>query len=162
VLAAGLREVGLDEGEAWATVDLVRVLLSLPRPSGLHGPARTLEARLLDHWLARDVVRTAIGVNTWQGVEYLDRDAFGRMLGWAVRLDAVEAGDATATGDRPVARVVAAAGPRPSRQPDLVARMSAAAEAAGYRIDALRTALKPAAGRGSQPRARPRRPTSRS
>ena len=39
-LAAGLHEAGFDEAEAWAIADLVRVLLSLPRPSGLRGPAR--------------------------------------------------------------------------------------------------------------------------
>ena len=100
VLAAGLREVGLDEGEAWATADLVRVLLALPRPSAFRGTARTVDARLLDQWLARDIVRTAIGVNTWQGVEYIDRDAFARMLGWATRLDAIDA-EATTTAGAP-------------------------------------------------------------
>ncbi len=91
-LAAGLREAGLDEADAWAVTDLVRVLLALPRPSGLRGPARTADGRLIDQWLARDLVRTAIGLNTWQGVEYLDRDRFETMLRWAVRLDAIEAG----------------------------------------------------------------------
>ena len=71
--------------------DLVRVLLALPRPSALGGPARTADARLLDPWLARETVRTAIGLNTWQGVEYIDRDAFEDMLRWAVRLDAIDA-----------------------------------------------------------------------
>ncbi len=90
-LAAGLRDIGLDEADAWAVTDLVRVLLALPRPSGLRGPARTADARLIEAWLARDPVRTAIGLNTWQGVEYLDRDRFEAMLRWAVRLDAIDA-----------------------------------------------------------------------
>jgi glycosidase len=136
VFAAGLREVGLDEGEAWATAELVRVLLSLPRPARLRGPARTVDARLLDQWLARDVVRTAIGLNTWQGVEYVDRDAFGRMLDWATRLDAIEA----------------------NLVPDdkLPRRLMAAAEAAGYRVDRLREVLAPprSSTTGATPRAR--------
>jgi hypothetical protein len=158
VLAAGLREAGLDEGEAWATADLVRVLLALPRPSALRGPSRTMEARLLDQWLARDVVRTAIGVNTWQGVEYVDRDAFARMLEWAVRLDEIEANagaDGAAATEPPRGR-------RTTRSPDLVQRLSAAAQAAGYRVDALRTALEPAAGPRSRPRTRTPRPGRRS
>ena len=109
-LAAGLRETGLEEGEAWAVADLVRVLLALPRPSGLRGAARTKDGRLLEQWLARDPVRTAIGLNTWQGVEYIDRDAFAAMLRWAVRLDAIE--DATQ------GRAVSGAG-RPSVRPGL-------------------------------------------
>ena len=109
-LASGLREAGLDEGEAWAVADLVRVLLALPRPSGLRGPARTSDARLLDQWLARDVVRTAIGLNTWQGVEYVDRDAFEAMLRWAARLDAIETRDADHHGRRCGAGPAAGAG----------------------------------------------------
>ena len=60
-LAAGLREAGLDEGEAWTVADQVRVLLALPRPSELRGPARTADARLLDRWLADDAVRRRSG-----------------------------------------------------------------------------------------------------
>jgi glycosidase len=149
VLAAGMREAGLDEGEAWAVADLSRVLLALPRPSALRGSARTADARLLESWLGLAVVRTAMGVNTWQGVEYLDRDAFATMLRWAVRLDTIEA---VATG---------APAPRPARGPDLVARLSTAAEAAGYRVVVLRASLEakgpaPAAARG-RPRKRPGR-----
>jgi hypothetical protein len=154
VLAAGLREAGLDEGGAWATADLVRVLLALPRPSALRRPARTVEARLLDQWLARDVVRTAIGVNTWQGVEYLDRDAFARMLAWAMRLDAIDA-------DAGIPAEPAPAGAREkvgavSGEPDLAGRLTTAAEAAGYRIDRLRDAL------ASPPSPPPRRRAPRS
>ena len=92
-LAAGLCEAGLDEGAAWAVADLVRNLLRLPRPSGLRGPARTRDSRLLDLWLGEEVVRPAIGLNTWQSVEYLDRKAFETLLRWAVRLDAIDVGD---------------------------------------------------------------------
>jgi len=126
-LASGLHDVGFDEGEAWAVADLVRVLLALPRPSTVRGPARIADGRLLERWLARGVVRTAIGLNTWQGVDYVDRDAFTMMLRWAVRLDAIEAERQSA----------------PRSGGDLVARLSAAAEAAGYRVGRLRAALEP-------------------
>ena len=89
-LVAGLHDVGFDEGEAWAITDRVRVLLALPRPSTIGAPARTAPGRLLDAWLASEPVRVAIGLNTWQGVEYLDRDQFGDLLGWAVRLETIE------------------------------------------------------------------------
>ena len=125
-LAAGLRDAGLDEADAWSVTDQVRVLLSLPRPSTIGGPARTADARLLDQWLARDPVRVAIGLNTWQGAEYLDRDRFEAILRWAVRLDAIEA-DGPADG-------------KPSR---LVARLGQAAAAADYRVDTLLALLTP-------------------
>ena len=99
-LAAGYRTAGLDEGEAWAVAGRVRVLLRLPRPSSIRGAKRTADARLLDAWLADDAVRAAIGVNTWEGVEWLDRDRFADMLGWATRLDAIEADTTPDAGPR--------------------------------------------------------------
>ena len=143
-LAAGLRDAGLDEGEAWAVADLVRILLTLPRPSAIRGPARKSDGQLLDLWLARDIVRTAIGLNTWQGVEYLDRDAFETMLRWAVRLDAID-------GARPT--------PTTQARQDLVRRLSTAAEAGGFRVDRLRASLGPpaqAASSKTRPAKRPR------
>ena len=119
-LAGGLRRVGLDEGEAWAASDLVRVLLHLPRPSDIRGPIRQRDAKLIERWLADDTIRTAIGVNTWEGAQYLDRDRFAAMLGWAARLDELRGNK----GD-----------------PAFVARLSAAAEAAGYRVDRLAQSL---------------------
>ena len=121
VLANGFRTAGLPEAEAWAVADLVRVLLALPRPSTVRGRGRAGDLRLVERWLAHGPVRAAMGVNTWEGVEWLDRDRFLALLGWAVRLDAIESG----------------------RKPDaaLVRRLSGAADAAGYRVDTLLAAL---------------------
>jgi glycosidase len=119
-LAQGLRRAGLDEAEAWTAADLVRTLLHLARPSQIKGPARERDRRLLERWLADATIRPAIGLNTWQGVEYIDRDRFARMLGWTVRLERF----AGQTRDR-----------------TLVERMLAAAEAAGYRVDRLLASL---------------------
>ena len=126
VVAVGLRERGLDEAQAWSVADLVRVLLDLPRPGTLRGTAKTLDARLLEAWLARDDLRAAIGVNTWEGTDWLDRDRFAAMLRWSARLDAVEAGKAP-----------------PTRLPPYVKRLTEAAATAGYRVDALRELLAP-------------------
>jgi glycosidase len=124
IVAKGFRTAGLPEAEAWAVADLVRVLLALPRPSSTRGRGRAADLRLVERWLAHGPVRAAMGVNTWEGVEWLDRDRFSALLRWAVRLDAIESG----------------------RKPDraLVLRLSRAAETAGYRVDALLAALNPA------------------
>ena len=121
VIANGFRGAGLPEASAWATADRIRVLLALTRPSAVRGRGRAADARLLDAWLARDVVRTAMGVNTWQGVEWLDRERFAEVVDWAARLDAID------TGSPPDTR--------------LQARLGAAAEAAGYDIARLRAGL---------------------
>jgi glycosidase len=136
-LVAGLHGTGFDEGEAWAIADQVRVLLALPRPSTIGRPLRTADARLLDAWLANDIVRVAIGVNRWEGVDYLDRNRFATTLGWAVRLDAIDAGEA-----------------KPTRaDEETIARLTAAAAAAGDRVDRLRADLSvPAPGKARRPR----------
>jgi hypothetical protein len=130
-LVTGLHATGFGEGEAWTIADKVRVLLALPRPSSLHGPARNADARLVDAWLSLDITRVAMGVNRWEGVEYLDRDRFLDVVRWAVRLDAIDSGNAA----------IPAAGEA------LIARLSAAADAAGYRVERLRAALAPDAPR---------------
>jgi hypothetical protein len=100
----------------------------------MRGPARSADARLVDAWLADETIRVAIGLNTWEGVEYLDRDRFSALLGWASRLDEIVAETAASPTDRkPVG-------------PDLPARLAAAADAAGYRVERLRAALAPKAG----------------
>ena len=140
VVAAGLRERGLDEAEAWSVADLVRVLLDLPRPGTLRGAAKTLDNRLLEAWLARDDLRAAIGVNMWEGTDWLDRDRFAAMLRWAARLDAVEAGKAP-----------------PTRLPPYVKRLTEAAAASGYRVASLRELLAPTpAATKSAPKAAPK------
>ncbi len=140
VVAAGYRSAGLDEAAAWAVADLIRVLLYLPRPSTIRGRGPAADLRLLDQWLSREPVRSAMGVNTWDGVEWLDRERFAQLLRWAFRLDAVA--DGTALDE---ARVE---------------RLERAADDAGYRIDALRASLRDrrAAGpkRGSKRSVRPR------
>ena len=119
VLAVGFRGAGLDEAAAWAAADQVRVLLSLPRPSEIRARgAVAADARLLERWTRTTTPSgRRMGINTWEGVEWLDRDRFEALLGWAVRLDAIDAGGA-------VDRV-------------RVERMAAAAAAAGYRLDRL-------------------------
>jgi hypothetical protein len=124
-LVAGLHDMGFGEGDAWAITDEVRVLLAVTRPSGMRGSARVVAARLLDAWLARETTRIAIGLNTWEGVEYLDRDRLRDLLSWAVRLDVIDAPD-----DRASAASIRAA-----------MRLAEAAEAAGYRVDRLRAEL---------------------
>ena len=147
VVAAGLREAGLDEAAAWSTADLLRVLLDLPRPGRLGSPAATADARLLEAWLGRDDLRAAIGVNTWEGTEWLDGERFRRMLEWAAQLDAIElaavAAEETTGADRaarPVARFATQSASKAFGE-----RLAAAAESAGYRVDWLREALAPPA-----------------
>src|SRR6185503_4383063 len=73
-MESGLRAAGLEEAEARSAAVTVGALLALPRPSQIRGRGRARDLRLLDQWLAREPVRAALGVNTWQDTEWIDRD----------------------------------------------------------------------------------------
>ncbi len=128
VVADGLRGRGLDEGQAWWAAERVRMLLDLPLPSGLGGPAATLPARLVDAWLAHPAVRAFLRVNTWEGVEYVHGDSWQELLAWMGRLERI----LTPRKDR---------AKRPVELSVLERRLSDAAEASGYRVDRLREAV---------------------
>jgi hypothetical protein len=99
---------------------------------------------LLKAWLASESVRVAIGLNTWEGVEYVDRDRFLDLVSWAVRLDTIESELDALPGS--LATTAARA------KPDLIARLGAKAAAAGYRVDRL---LAPRSPRPPTTRAAP-------
>jgi hypothetical protein len=117
VVAAGLRSAELDEATAWATADRIATLLALPRASRVGPRGRARDRALIEAWLGDDRVRTAMGVHTWEGVEWLDGDRLVALARWAVRLDAADGLPA----DRGM--------------PDRLATLAAAA---GYRVDSLR------------------------
>ena len=75
-----------------------------------------------------------MGINTWEGVEWLDGDRFADLLAWAVRLDAIETGEPPDTV--------------------LAGRLTAAAGAAGYDLARLRASLGPATTTGRTRRSR--------
>jgi hypothetical protein len=120
VLAAALRERGLDEAAAWSAVERIRLLLTLPRPSNAGGRSAAGRAlRLAAAWLDTPETRAFLRVNRWEDAEWFDRDAWDELLGWASDLDALDG--------RPRSGVEA--------------ELRTAAEATGYRVDRLGDAL---------------------
>ncbi len=135
VVADALRGQELDEAGAWWAAERVRTLLDLPLPSTVGGRGPDAATRLIDAWLAHPAVRPFIRVNSYQGTEWFHRESFDELLDWMDRLERI-AGPAFARA-------------RPSDRPSAVARrLAEAAEASGYRVDALRTALAASPGAG--------------
>jgi glycosidase len=106
-LGAGLRRTGLSDDD----VRRARIAVELAHPLDVRNPARLAGA-----WLADPEVRSFLGVNEWDGAEWLNKDAFADLLGLAAGLD-------RARGAR-----------RPS---PVIGRLRRAAEAAGYRVDSF-------------------------
>jgi hypothetical protein len=91
------------------------------------------DERLLAAWLADPAIRTALGVNTWEGVEWIDGDRLIDLARWAVRLDAADGR------------------PADERLPD---RLAARAAAADYRLDRLQNPVVKPPTRSRPPRSR--------
>ncbi len=135
VLAGGFRRAGLERGRGLGGRG--------PRPGPARPPASGRRSgaagvagdrRLVARWNGIDRIRAAMGVNSWEDVTWLDGDRFLDLVRWAATLDAVESGAA----------------------PDatFVHRLTAAAEAAGYRLDRLMRA-SPRPRRTPAPRPKP-------
>jgi hypothetical protein len=79
-LARALRETGLEESVAWRVVAVVRAMLATPvgalaDAADAIGPDG-LQAAFVDH----PAVRAAVGFNSWEGQDYVDRDAFEELV----------------------------------------------------------------------------------
>ncbi|HEU4672293.1 MAG TPA: alpha-amylase family glycosyl hydrolase [Candidatus Limnocylindrales bacterium] len=146
-ITVGLRETGLDEGDAWGATTRLRLLLDLPRPSTVGGRSRPEVARrLVGAWLDRSDVRSALGVNVHEGVEWYGRERWRELLDWALLLDLVDPTVADATRSEAVAIALAELGER-----------------SGWRLDRLRdlVAARKSSARSAAPSARaPRRPAT--
>jgi glycosidase len=126
-LAKPLRAAGFDD----AAISRIRIGLGLTRPSQVREPARLAAA-----WLADPDVRTFLGVNKWEGVEWFAKEALEALLALASALD-------RADGAR--------------RTPPAIGALRQAAEAAGYRVDRFLASLQQ-----QRPAAPSRRSRSRS
>ena len=143
VLATSLRDRGLDEAQAWAASERIRMLMTLARPSNVTGRSAADRARAVtDAWLLDGASQRVLGVNTYEGVRWFAREGWRELIDWALLLDLVAAPE-----DAKTSAAVAA-------------KQLAAGDASGYRVDDLLTALGgtptgarggAASGRGAKP-----------
>ncbi|HVL54215.1 MAG TPA: alpha-amylase family glycosyl hydrolase, partial [Vitreimonas sp.] len=129
VVAAGLRSDDVDEAGAWAAVARVHMLLAFARPSNVKGRSAAERARRAAlAWLDDPDTRAFLRVNRWQDEEWLDGDAWRELVACASLLDGI---DAAATSRR-----ASTTGRLPFDH------LAGVAEAAGYRVAAVRDSLR--------------------
>jgi hypothetical protein len=130
VFADAYRWRGLDEGSAWWTVETVRHLLARPGQAALAAPPAERPGRLVRAWFADEDLARWLGVNRYEGIAYLNREAFEAALRWLVVLVAV--GGPEAVGE-PAASPADLLGVAHA----LAVRLAADAAAAGYEVGRL-------------------------
>ena len=122
IVAEGLRARGLDEAEAWWAAERVRLLLDLPLPSSIPGAPERVPFRLIASWLEHPAAAPFLRVNQWDGVTWFHGESLDELLAWAARLERVSSPEAPAS--------------------PALAAIAAASAASGFRVDALRDALR--------------------
>jgi hypothetical protein len=130
VFADAYRWRGLDEGSAWWTVDTVRHLLARPGQAALAAPPAERPGRLVRAWFADEDLARWLGVNRYEGIAYVNREAFEVALRWLVVLVAVGGPEPVGEPGAPPADLVRGAHA-------LAVRLAADAAAAGYEVGRL-------------------------
>ena len=128
--ADAARGMGLDEAAAWWSVETIRHLLARPGEAALAAPEAERPGRLVRAWFADEELSRWLGVNRYEGVAYLGREAFEQALAWVTVLVAVAGGADPALPDAPGTRALLDAW-------RLAARLESDAAEAGYRVGRL-------------------------
>jgi hypothetical protein len=128
MIAGALQEVGLDEAAAARAVVIIKRLTSHQHwfaAQGSEGGYETLEALLRD-----SEMQQLLGVNRYQGVLWLNKQSFERLLWWLLLLAAIMISADPARMPSEVAEAIAACY-------RTVRRLRAAAAESGYQVEKL-------------------------
>lgn len=128
LLAAALRDLGLEEGPAQQAVELVKVLVAHQAWAG--APPLPPAHRVIESWLQDGEVLACLRANRFEGVLWFHKESLDRLLEWMLAVAAVQA-CASPAGSARAARQQASASAA-------VIRALREAEArSGYRLEAL-------------------------
>jgi hypothetical protein len=144
LLAAALRDLGLDETQAQQSVALVNILITHQGWfEGLGRPARTLRTGrpptpaygVLAHWLQDAEIRSYLQINRHREVLWFHKEAFEQLLDWMLATAAVEICAPPGRIARQVRLQAAACG-------RAIRRLRQAEQESGYQVEALVEAAK--------------------
>jgi glycosidase len=144
LLAAALRDLGLDEAQARESVALVNILIAhqgwcegLGAPSRAAGaaPVTTPAYRALDSWLRDAGVRSFLHVNRHREILWFHQESFDRLLEWMLATAALQA--CAAAG-----RTARQAGLQAAACAATIRRLRLAEQKSGYQVEALLEAAR--------------------
>jgi len=90
LIAGALRELGLDEGEAWRAVTTIKLLLNAPNWLDGDAPQEERAYRLLRVALRVSEVQAYLGVNRYQDILWFNQESFKMFLWWVMLLVTIE------------------------------------------------------------------------
>lgn len=146
ILASALKDLGLDERQAWRSVNLIKILIGHQNwcESGPDEDDRAVQ--ILESWLRDGDVQLYLGVNRYQGTLWFNKESFDDLLAWLYTVAVIGylANKEEREGADGDGRKAAAAGlaEKISACYEIVHRIQAAHEASGYQVEKLLEAVK--------------------
>jgi hypothetical protein len=134
IIAAALRDFGLDEGAAQRAVDVVKVLTSQQAWFDAGVPAARRPGQVLDELLADHDAARFLQVNRHNEIDWYNKESFEELLAWLMLIEAVQAAAAGADGPKTLGAAY-----------DAIVALQAAEAQSEYQVGKLKEAVKPVA-----------------
>jgi glycosidase len=90
VVATTLQDLGLDEGAAWWSVGVVKILINHQAWYEIDAPKKKRTYQILVKWLRDSEVQQFLQFNRYRGVLWFNDEAFQQLLRWMLTLAALE------------------------------------------------------------------------
>ena len=132
IIAAALRDFGLDEGAAQRAVAVIKVLTSQQAWFDAGVPAARRPGQVLDELLADQDAARFLQVNRHNEIDWYNKESFEELLAWLMLIEAVQA--AAAGADVP--KTLGAAY-------DAIVALQAAEASSEYQVGKLKEAVRP-------------------
>jgi hypothetical protein len=135
LVAGTLQDLGLDEGAAWWSVGLAKILISHQAwcEPGMSKRKRAFQA--LDSWLKDGEVQQFLQVNRYGGVLWYNGESFDQLLPWMLTIATVEISAGAKGAAEQVAQQIVACY-------DVVRTLQRAEQASEYQVVRLLEAVK--------------------
>ncbi|RLC91556.1 MAG: glucose-1-phosphate adenylyltransferase [Chloroflexi bacterium] len=135
IIAAALRDLGLDEDAAWRAVTTIKILTSHQRWFETQASKKKRAYQVLESWMRDDEVQQFLRVNRYRGILWFNKEAFEQLLWWMLLVAVVAISANPLRPAAEVAREIVAAY-------DVVRKLRRAEEESGYQVETLLEVVK--------------------
>ncbi|MFC2037161.1 alpha-amylase family glycosyl hydrolase [Chloroflexota bacterium] len=140
LIAGALQDMGLDEGAAWSSVGVVKILINHQNWFEIEAPKKKRAYQVLVSWLRDSEVQKFLRVNRYGGILWFNQETFDQLLAWMLTLAAVEASaDSEMSRDEVAGEIVACY--------DVVKKLQRAEAASEFQVVKLMEAAQLGTGR---------------
>jgi len=143
-LAAAMRELGQDEGRAWRTVGLVKLLIGYGDALRLQANNGSGAAHTLAGWLRDGDMQRFLQVNRYRDVLWFNQESLDQLLAWLLAIEAAEQLAGGADTDDVTAGL--------AERYVYVQQLQQIAERAGYQVDGVVAQAETGRGRARETR----------